>query len=192
MSVRTEATRRAIARAALSTFCQRGYGVATLEEIGAQVGLTRGGVLHHFKSKPELLEAVAEPYRHALADLLLNAQVDDPPTEPQRRQLLTRFADLMLEHRGTLRLLANDVSARAQLELDVQCPTQQAQLVRLLTGSQSPDRTKVRVTAALGAMIQPVASMWLDLDDVGTRGELIDAAVSVIDGTRSTAKVAAQ
>jgi AcrR family transcriptional regulator len=192
MSIRTDETRSAIMRAALSTFCQRGYGVATLEEIGAQVGLTRGGVLHHFKSKPELLEAVAEPYRQALADLLLNAQVDDPPTGPQRRQLLTRFADLMLEHRGTLRLLANDVSARAQLELDVQCPTQQAQLVRLLTGSQSPDRTKVRVTAALGAMIQPVASMWLDLDDVGTRGELIDAAVSVIDGTRSTAKVAAQ
>jgi AcrR family transcriptional regulator len=192
MSVRTEATRRAIARAALSTFCQRGYGVATLEEIGAQVGLTRGGVLHHFKSKPELLEAVAEPYRQALADLLLNAQVDDPPTGPQRRQLLTKFADLMLEHRGTLRLLANDVSARAQLELDIQCPTQQAQLVSLLTGSQATDRTKVRVTAALGAMIQPVASMWLDLDDVGTRGELIDAAVSVIDGTRSTAKVAAQ
>jgi AcrR family transcriptional regulator len=192
MSVSTEATRRAIARAALSTFCKRGYGVATLEEIGAQVGLTRGGVLHHFKSKPELLEAVAEPYRQALADLLLNAQVDDPPTGPQRRQLLTRFADLMLEHRGTLRLLANDVSARAQLELDVQCPTQQVQLVSLLTGSQSTDRTKVRVTAALGAMIQPVASMWLDLDDVGTRGELIDAAVSVIDGTRSTAKVAAQ
>jgi hypothetical protein len=64
--------------------------------------------------------------------------------------------------------------------------------VSLLTGSQATDRTKVRVTAALGAMIQPVASMWLDLDDVGTRGELIDAAVSVIDGTRSTAKVAAQ
>ncbi|MDT4905563.1 MAG: Bacterial regulatory protein tetR family, partial [Pseudonocardiales bacterium] len=61
MSVRTEEMRRAIARAALSTFCERGYGVATLEEIGVQVGLTRGGVLHHFKSKPDLLEAVAAP-----------------------------------------------------------------------------------------------------------------------------------
>jgi AcrR family transcriptional regulator len=192
MSIRTAETRSAIAQAALSTFCQRGYGVATLEEIGARVGLTRGGVLHHFKSKTELLEAVAEPYRRALADLLLNAQVDDPPTRWQRRALLTRFADLMLEHRGTLRLLANDVSARAQLELDGQWPTQQARLVSLLTGSQATDLTQIRVTAALGAMIQPVASMWLDLDDAGTRGELIDAAVSVIDGKRSSAKAAAQ
>jgi AcrR family transcriptional regulator len=192
MSVRTDETRRAIMRAALSTFCQRGYGVATLEEIGAHVDLTRGGVLHHFKSKPELLEAVAEPYRHALADLLLDARVDDPPTGGQRRQLLTRFADLMLEHRGTLRLLANDVSARAQLERGDACPTPQVQLVRLLTGSQATDLTQVRVTAALGAMIQPVASVWLDLGDAGTRSELIDAAMAVIDGTHSAVKMAAQ
>ena len=192
MSIRTEQTRSAIMRAALSTFCQRGYGVATLEEIGAQVGLTRGGVLHHFKSKPELLAAVAEPYRRALADLLLDARVDNPPTGCQRRQLLTRFADLMLEHRGTLRLLANDVSARAQLEWDVQCPTQQVRLVSLFTGSKATDLTQVRVTSALGAMIQPIASEWLDLDDARTRSELIDAAVAVIDATRSTAKTAAQ
>ncbi|MDT4899789.1 MAG: hypothetical protein QOJ78_719 [Pseudonocardiales bacterium] len=191
MSVRTEEMRRAIARAALSTFCERGYGVATLEEIGVQVGLTRGGVLHHFKSKPDLLEAVAAPFRRALADLLLNAQVDDPPTESQRRQLLTRFADLMLEHRGTLQLLASDVSARAQLGLRDQSLTQQRELVSLLVGSKATDLAQVRASAALGAMIQPVAGAWLDLGDVTTRGELVNAAVAVIHGPRPTAKTAA-
>jgi AcrR family transcriptional regulator len=191
MSVRTEEMRRAIARAALSTFCERGYGVATLEEIGVQVGLTRGGVLHHFKSKPDLLAAVAAPYRQALADLLLNAQVDDPPTESQRHQLLTRFADLMLEHRGTLQLLA-DVSARAQLGLRDQSLTQQRELVSLLVGSKATDLAQVRASAALGAMIQPVAGAWLDLGDVTTRGELVIAAMAVIHGPRPTAKTAAQ
>jgi AcrR family transcriptional regulator len=190
MTVKTEQTRDAIARAALSTFCERGYGVATLEEIGARVGLTRGGVLHHFKSKPDLLQAVAAPYRRALADLLRNAQLDDQPTVSQRRQLLTGYADLMLEHRGTLQLLANDVSARAQLGLSDQRRAPQDQLASLLVGSKATDLTQVRATAALGAMIQPVASVWLDLGDAATRDELIDAALAVIDGPRPRAKVA--
>ena len=65
-------------------------------------------------------------------------------------------------------------------------------LVNLLIGSKATELTQVRVTAALGAMIQPVASVWLDLADAGTRGELVDAAVAVIDGPRSTALTAAQ
>jgi AcrR family transcriptional regulator len=185
MNDRTEEMRRAIARAALSTFCERGYGVATLEEIGARVGLTRGGVLHHVKSKPDLLRSVSDPYRRALADLLLNARVDDAPTDDQRRQLLTGFADVILEHRGTLRLLANDVSARAQLGLSDQWPTPLGQLAGLLAGSQATELNQVRATAALGAMIQPVASEWLTLDDAAMRGELVDAAIAVIDGRRN-------
>jgi AcrR family transcriptional regulator len=192
MSKRSEEMRRAIASAALSTFCERGYGVATLEEIGVRVGLTRGGVLHHFKSKPDLLEAVVAPYRQALTDLLQDAQVDDPPTERQRRELLTRFAALMLEHRGTLQLLSSDVSAQAQLRVRNQLPALQGELMTLLAGSEAADLSQVRVTAALGAMIQPVASAWLDLGDAITRSELVDAAVAVIDGPRSTTRTGAQ
>jgi AcrR family transcriptional regulator len=191
MRIRTEETRRMITEAALSTFCSRGYGVATLEEIGAEVGLTRGAVLHHFISKADLLGAVISPYRLALADLLLNTEVDDPPTKSQRRELLTGFADLFLEHRGALRLLASDVSARVQLGLGDQWPMPQGQLVTLLVGSKATSRTQARVIAAIGAMIQPAASMWLDLDDATTKAELIDAAMAVIDGPSKLAIVPA-
>ena len=189
MRIRTEETRRMITEAALSTFCSRGYGVATLEEIGAEVGLTRGAVLHHFNSKADLLGAVINPYRRALADMLLNAKVDDPPTRSQRRELLTGFADLFLEHRGALRLLASDVSARVQLGVGDQWPMPQGQLVTLLVGSKATDRTQVRVIAAIGAMIQPAASVWLDLDDATTKAELVEAAIAVIDGPSKVATV---
>ena len=178
--------RRVIVKAALSTFCERGYGPATLEEIGAKVNLTRGGVLHHFKSKAVLLEAVIDPYREALTDLLLHIQLDDPPSRGQRRQLLGSLADLMLEYRGSLRLLTNDVSARAQLGRNDQWPLAEGRLVSLLLGSKATDLTQVQVAAALGALIQPVASLWLDLDDATTRGQLVEAAVAVLDGPRST------
>jgi AcrR family transcriptional regulator len=79
-------------------------------------------VLRHFKPKADLLKAVIDPHRRALTHLLLNAH-DDPPTESQRRQLMTRLAELFLTHRGVLRLLANDVSRPAARYLELTAAT---------------------------------------------------------------------
>ena len=176
-----EESRVAIRRAALATFCKRGYRTTTLAEIGAQVGVTRGTVLHHFNSKGELLRAVVGPYLGALADLLDAAQVQDPPTAAQRRQLLTELADLFLEHRGALQLLATDVAARVQLGLADQFAAPSERLVTLLLGSRSSRVGLVRVAAALGAMVQPVVSVGLELETARTRRELVDAALAVLD-----------
>lgn len=191
MRASTEQTRRAITVAALSTFCERGFAVATLEEIGAAVGLTRGAVLHHFDSKTKLLAAVLYPLRAALVDLIASAEVDDPVTESQRLELLNRFADIFLEHRGAVRLLAHDVSARAALEQVDAWPMPADRLVTLLAGSRPTALTQVRVTAAIGAMVTPIASTWLDLDDVAARGELIGAAEAILAMPRSTASASA-
>jgi AcrR family transcriptional regulator len=181
----SEDAQRAIAEAALSTFCKRGYRVATLEEIGAQVGLTRGAVLHHFRSKAGLLEAVVDPWRRALAQLLMTGPVDDPPTADQRRQLLTGFTDLFLAHHASLQLLANDISARVQLGLEDQWLMPPERLINLLAGSNANHLARVRVAAAIGVLIQPVSYAWIDPDNATTRAELIEAAVAVLQGPRS-------
>jgi len=182
---------RAIAEAALTIFCKRGYALATLEEIGAQVGLTRGAVLHHFKSKGALLAAVVEPCRRAIAQLLITTPLSDPPTPHQRHQLLTRFADLFITHRETVGLLANDISSRAQLGLDDQWFMPPEQLVALLAGSSADHADQVRVAAAIGAMIQPVIWAWVDLDSADGRAELIGAAVAVFHGPSPVGQAAA-
>jgi AcrR family transcriptional regulator len=187
MRTTPEHAQRAIVEAAAITFCKRGYGQATLEEIGAQVGLTRGAVLHHFKSKAGLLAAVVSPCRQALAQLLMTSTLDDPPTAHQRRQLLTRFADLFITHRAALGLLANDISARVQLGLNDQWFMPPERLVSLLVGTNADHRTRVRVAAAIGAMIQPVSWAWVDLDDPTTRAGLIEAAVAVFHEPPATA-----
>ena len=146
------------------------------------MGLTRGAVLHHFKSKAGLLAAVVDPCRQALAQLLMTTALNDPPTANQRRQLLTRFADLFIAHRGTLKLLANDISARVQFGLDDQWLMPPEQLVSLLVGSKADHLNQVRVAAAIGAMIQPVTWAWVDLDNARTRAELVEAAVAVFQG----------
>lgn len=56
----TAARREEILRAAASTFGQKGYKTGSLADVAEQVGMTHAGVLHHFKSKEQLLTAVLD------------------------------------------------------------------------------------------------------------------------------------
>jgi AcrR family transcriptional regulator len=64
------ATRDAILDAAVKAFAARGYRGASIDQIAAEVGVSRQGVLHHFPSKVKLLTAVLDrrdeqDYEHA-------------------------------------------------------------------------------------------------------------------------------
>lgn len=56
----TAARREEILRAAATTFGQKGYKTGSLGDVAEQVGMTHAGVLHHFKSKEQLLTAVLD------------------------------------------------------------------------------------------------------------------------------------
>jgi AcrR family transcriptional regulator len=90
----TEEKRREILLVASDVFGKKGTSKATLEEIADRVGMTRAGLLHHFKSKKALLLEVikfrdtndledvkdkrmphgAELFRHLVATLKMNSQ----------------------------------------------------------------------------------------------------------------------
>jgi AcrR family transcriptional regulator len=180
----SEVAQRAIAEAALATFRSRGYGLATLEEIGAQVGLTRGAVLHHFHSKATLLKAVVGPWTRALGQFLTAAGVDDQPTASQRLLRVTEFANMFFAHRGPVQLLANDISARVQLGLDDQWLISE-RLINTLVGTNAGPLARIKVIATIGALIQPMSCAWIDLEDATTRAELIETAATVIEGPQS-------
>jgi hypothetical protein len=114
------------------------------------------------------------------------ARVDDPPTAGQRRLLLAGFTDLFFAHRGALQLLTNDISARVQLGLDDQWLMPE-RLINLLVGTNANQLARVRVAAALGALIQPVSWAWIDSDNPTTRAALIETAVAVFRRPRSRA-----
>ena len=52
-----EATRAKLIAAARQAFAQHGYAQASMDELTAQAGLTRGALYHHFGGKPGLLVA---------------------------------------------------------------------------------------------------------------------------------------
>ncbi|SNT17227.1 transcriptional regulator, TetR family [Micrococcales bacterium KH10] len=61
----TAARRRAIIEAAIEVFGSKGFTGGTLADVGAHVGMTHAGVLHHFRSKEQLLLEMLK-YRDAV------------------------------------------------------------------------------------------------------------------------------
>jgi AcrR family transcriptional regulator len=55
-------TQQAILEAALRVFARAGISAATLEDIAAEAGVTRGALLWHFHSKDELLSSIIKHY----------------------------------------------------------------------------------------------------------------------------------
>lgn len=64
---RSEASRKAIMKAAMSLFGKRGFTATSIDEIAAEAGLAKGAVYHHFANKQALFEEVLKHTSAALA-----------------------------------------------------------------------------------------------------------------------------
>ncbi|MDR0213760.1 MAG: TetR/AcrR family transcriptional regulator [Comamonas sp.] len=74
-----EATRAKLIAAARQAFAQHGYAQASMDELTAQVGLTRGALYHHFGGKSGLLAAVVAQMDAEMderLDVVLRAHTD--------------------------------------------------------------------------------------------------------------------
>jgi AcrR family transcriptional regulator len=74
------ATRRQLLDVAAGVFARRGYEAASIEEVMASAGVSRGAVYHHFSGKEALFEAVVEDVVARVAAQLreVGTRVEDP------------------------------------------------------------------------------------------------------------------
>jgi AcrR family transcriptional regulator len=63
-----EETRAKLVRAARKSFALNGYANASMDELTAEAGLTRGALYHHFGDKKGLLQAVVDQIDTEMAD----------------------------------------------------------------------------------------------------------------------------
>ncbi|MDZ7726868.1 MAG: TetR/AcrR family transcriptional regulator [Dehalococcoidia bacterium] len=83
------ARHREILDAAARVFGARGYYGATMDDVAAEMGLTKGVVYYYFRSKDEILfEIVASAVTHACERLLAVLKTPAPPAEQLHRALL--------------------------------------------------------------------------------------------------------
>lgn len=81
-------TRSDLLRAAITVFARRGYAAATLAEIGAEAGVTRGAFYHHFRDKSEIYNvALAARWTELSQELGALLIADETPAKRIRRYL---------------------------------------------------------------------------------------------------------
>jgi AcrR family transcriptional regulator len=105
------ASRKAILVAATDVFAEKGYRGTSLTEIANRVGMTQPGLLHHFKTKDELLLAVVEDYE-ALPERVQSFQ---ERLAPERFELAAQLEHLASTNAGARQeqLLLTTLSAEA-------------------------------------------------------------------------------
>ncbi|MFF1560754.1 ScbR family autoregulator-binding transcription factor [Streptomyces sp. NPDC058279] len=81
-------TRRAILEAAAAVFDERGYEAATIADILARAGVTKGALYFHFSSKQELAQGILDEQM---------AEGDVPPRESKLQELFD--VGMVLGHR---------------------------------------------------------------------------------------------
>jgi AcrR family transcriptional regulator len=84
-SARKAATRASLLRAAARVYARRGFGGATLDEVAAEAGYTKGAVYGHFGSKENLLLALME--EHLAKQVVEQVALFDPERMTWERPL---------------------------------------------------------------------------------------------------------
>jgi AcrR family transcriptional regulator len=180
-------TSTAILAVAARAFRDRGYDVATLDEIAAELGISRPAVLHHFGSKQELLAAVVRPYFDE-ADRLLERWATAAPLDArEQRRFLSELVDLVSARRDVAALVSRDLTAVPHLPPDLQIADRTRRYAEVIVDARGGDRLAgVRGLAALGAIARTLVAPddLVDLDDPEVREAVVDAALAALRSGR--------
>ena len=156
-----------IVDAALDLFAEHGVGGTSLQMIADAIGVTKAAVYHQFKTKDEIVLAVAEA---------------EPSRARAREVLVARIVDLAVERRRMeSTLLGDPVIVRFFAHHE---PYRQVmhRLYRLLMGDDAGPDARVpaaMLTAAIGgAVMHPIVA---DLDDETLRAQLLRLARRFLD-----------
>jgi AcrR family transcriptional regulator len=98
-SIATDAprTRERILDAALALFAEKGYDATSMREISAQLGITKAALYYHFDSKADIVRAMLAETEERVTGLVDWAR-ERPSTPELRREVLTRWSDIMQAH----------------------------------------------------------------------------------------------
>ena len=116
-------TRAAVLETALALFGRKGYAGTRLDEIADEIGLSRGAIYGHFKTKPELFEQVMKLGQDPVYGLLNAALADTGPPLAAIRRFMVDWFCMMVEHdqaRQATEILLNKAELTEELEQTLQ------------------------------------------------------------------------
>ena len=168
-------------KAALGLFAEYGVGATSYQMIADAIGVTKGAIYHQFKTKDEIIIAVAEMELARLEEALEAAESQDSPVRG-RELLLNRVIDHAVEHRRAANTLQFDpVIVRLLSDHQpFQCFVER--LYGMLVGDDAGPDTRVRLAALTcvvgGTVAHPLVA---DVDDETVRTQLLNMVRQLVD-----------
>jgi AcrR family transcriptional regulator len=169
------AAKSRIVSAATALFGEHGVGGTSLQMIADAIGVTKAAVYHQFKTKDEIVIAVAEA-ELARVEAMLDSAAAQPDPVAAREVLLSGMVDLAIARRHMESVLTSDPVLNRFFAHHEPFLTLMDRLYRVLLGEDSPDArlSGAMLTAAIGgAVMHP---MLEGLDDAALRAQLLRLA----------------
>ena len=166
--------------AALDLFSQHGVGGTSLGMIAAELGLTKAAIYHQYRTKDDIIVAVAESELTRLIEVIAAAESEQDP-DRARDRLLVGMVELVIERGRRVSTLLSD-PVIGQIFAD-HAPFADAmkRLTRLLheanPSRKQSARTAILIAAISGTMMHPFSAA---IDEGTLRSELLQLARAAI------------
>jgi AcrR family transcriptional regulator len=175
------AAQQRIVTAAVVLFAEHGVGGTSLQMIADTVGVTKAAVYHQFRTKDEIVVAVAEGELGRLVAALDAAAAERDPARA-RDVLVDRIVDLAVERRHMESTLLGDPVLVRFFATHAPFHAVMDRLYRMLaddgTGSDARLSAAMLTAAIGGAVMHPLVA---DLDDDALRRQLRRLARRFLD-----------
>lgn len=177
-----------VENAALELFTEHGVSGTSLQMIADAMGVTKAAIYWHFKTKDDIVLGVIKPALERISDIAVAAEARRG-RRAAIEEILTGFAEILIDNRRVLSLLLRDAAVNQLLERHPAISDLMDRIVGLLTGPDPDARTKVVTTLFLsglpGLATDPLCA---DVADEDLREHVIDYGRRLLLVRRSAAR----
>ena len=146
--------RRAILRAAIAVFAEKGYHACRVQDVASEAGVAYGLVYHYFSSKEELLETIFRSTWRRLLDGLNEIAESGERAAEQVHRVCALVLRAWLADPDLVRVLVREVARSPQLQREVdEVAHAFAALERIVAGGQQRGELRPDVDPRLAAWI---------------------------------------
>jgi len=169
-TARSERSRSAAIQAALTIIARDGPGRLTLDAIARESGISKGGVMHHFRTKTAVLKALLdhqiEYFERFSKDYL--AELDADRREPQLSAQIATLREAATDPQSVAFAIVGAMAEEPELlsitqELDIQ------KIERIKAEAADPDLALLRLAAARGLALSALFGLYAFSDDERAR-----------------------
>lgn len=158
----------------MELFSEQGYEKTSLREIADRLGVTKAALYYYYKTKDDIVVSCVEDYLAELDEVLAWGRTQ-PRTDETRREIIRRYADVVLHRQAAMRFFQQNPSTE-RITIGSEFKNRMAALRGLLVDPDDPLTQHIRALAAVASL--HLASAVFQ-DGRYTTAQVCDAALAV-------------